>query len=80
MAKAPVDIRSLARTHTETCIRVLAGIVRSTKAADSARVGAAEALLNRGWGKPTQPLSGDGENPVIVQLIERVIRRPNAEN
>jgi hypothetical protein len=76
MAKAPTDIRSLARSHTETCVRVLAGIVRQAKAPHSARVQAAQVLLDRGWGKAAQPLTGDGENPVVVSLIERVIREP----
>lgn len=51
MAKAPLEIRSLARGHTELCIRTLAAIVAQPKAADSARVAAARELLDRGWGK-----------------------------
>lgn len=43
----------------------------------SARVAAAEALLSRGWGKPTQPISGDDENPLkIIQRIETSIVDP----
>lgn len=59
MAKAQADIRSLARSHTETAIKTLAGIMSQTSAPAAARVTAAEALLNRGWGKPTQPLGAD---------------------
>jgi hypothetical protein len=54
MAKALTDIRSLARVHTETCIRVLAGIMQQTDAPPAARVSAATMLLDRGWGKPHQ--------------------------
>jgi hypothetical protein len=54
MAKATADIRSLARGHTETAIRVLAGIMAEKKAPHSARVAAAQALLDRGWGKPKE--------------------------
>lgn len=54
MAKTPTDIRSLARSHTETAIRTLAGIMREKDAPAAARVSAANALLDRGWGKPDQ--------------------------
>ena len=54
MAKAPSDIRSLARAHTETALRTLASIVTQKAAPASARVAAATALLDRGWGKPLQ--------------------------
>lgn len=60
MAKAPIDIRSLARSYTEMAIQTLAGIAQNGEQ-ESARVRAAEALLDRGWGKPAQPVDGDGE-------------------
>jgi len=41
-------------------IQSLAGVAQNGES-ESARVAAAEALLNRGWGKPTQPISGDEE-------------------
>ena len=58
------DIRDLAREHTETAINALVHIAESGKQ-ESARVAAASALLDRGWGKPTQPLSGDDAMPPI---------------
>jgi hypothetical protein len=76
VAKASADIRSLARAHTETAVRTLVGIMRQPKAPASARVAAAEAILNRGWGKPTQPIEG-GETP--IQFIQRVIVDPAAD-
>lgn len=54
MAKAKADIRSLARSHTESAIKTLAGIMNEPRAPAAARVSAAEALLSRGWGKATQ--------------------------
>jgi hypothetical protein len=54
MAKAPTDIRSLARAHTATAVKVLAGIMQQSDAPHAARVSAATALLDRGWGKPSQ--------------------------
>lgn len=71
MAKAKADIRSLARSHTESAIRTLAGIMNEKKAAAAARVAAANALLDRGWGKAAQPLTGDdGEGPLVIQIVK----------
>lgn len=77
MAKAPTEIRSLARSHTETAINVLAGIMSEQTAPHAARVAAAQALLDRGWGKPTQPVGGDDDAPPIIVRLERVIVDPN---
>lgn len=68
MAKAPLEIKSLARAHTESALNVLAGIMNEPEAQASARVSAAQALLDRGWGKAPQVIAGDQENPVRVVL------------
>lgn len=81
MAKAPIDIRSLARRHTRTAVNVLAGIMKSDAHPAAARVAAASALLDRGWGKATQPLAGeDGEPIKIISRIERVIVTPKDDD
>ena len=54
MAKTPTDIRSLARSHTATAVRTLVGIMKERRSPAAARVSAAIALLDRGWGKPEQ--------------------------
>jgi hypothetical protein len=51
MAKAPLEIKSLARKYTTQAIETLVHVMREPTAPPSARVTAAEALLNRGWGK-----------------------------
>jgi len=76
MAKTPTEIRSLARQHTERAISVLAGIMDEPQSGAPARIQAAEALLSRGWGKPTQPIAGDEENPLTIQQIVRKIIEP----
>ena len=84
MAKALADIRSLARAHTETAIRVLARIMEQDSAPETARVAAANSLLDRGWGKPTQPLAAvadpmeDATTNELRDLIE-TIRAINAQ-
>ncbi len=47
-------VEEAARAHTALAISTLAEIARSKKAPAAARVSAAEALLDRGWGKPKQ--------------------------
>lgn len=80
MAKAPSLIKSLARAHTETALKVLAGIMNQSDAPPAARVAAASTLLDRGWGKPTQPIAGDDDaDPVRLETIRRVIVDPNAD-
>jgi len=80
MAKTPTEIRSLARGHTESAINCLAGIMNKENAPEAARISAAVALLDRGWGKPVQAIVGGDEddNPInLLHRIERVIVRPS---
>ncbi len=73
MSKAPTEIRSLARSHTEKALNVLVGIMSETKAPPAARVSAANSILERGWGKAVQALAGaDGEGPILISRIEIV--------
>jgi hypothetical protein len=75
MAKQIKDLRSLARSYTEVAVQTLAGISKNGKN-ENARVAASSALLNRGWGQPTQTVSGEGEDgQIIVQIIQK-IREP----
>jgi hypothetical protein len=70
MTKATPDLRSLARAHTELSIQTLAGIARNSTS-DQARVSAAQALLDRGWGKAIQPHTGEegGDIRVVIRQI-----------
>ena len=78
MAKTPTEIRSLARSHTRSAILALAGVMRSKDATHAARVSAANALLDRGWGKPPQAMeNGEGGALELIHRIERVIVRPD---
>jgi len=52
--KSEASIKDLAREQTSQAIRTLVEIMESKKAPHSARVNAACALLDRGWGKPSQ--------------------------
>ena len=50
MSKALTEIRSLARSHTRTAINALVGVMKAKDASHAARVSAATAILDRGWG------------------------------
>lgn len=71
MAKAPADLRSLARAHTEMGLRVLCGIAQNSEN-DSARVRAVELLFERGWGKAPQTFADDEGNAISV-VIRHII-------
>ena len=76
MAKTLTQIRSLARSHTRTAVNVLVGIMRSNDATPAARVSAANAILDRGWGK-AQPFESGNDGAVKeIHRIERVIVHP----
>ncbi len=77
MARALTEIRSLARSHTRTAINILVGIMRSADATPAARVSAANAILDRGWGKAAQPPdNGEGGAAGLIHRIERIIVYP----
>lgn len=69
-------VRELARGHTEDAVRVLVAIMQGDAAALGVpsvpvrdRREAARELLDRGWGKPTQPIAGDDTmDPIRVGL------------
>jgi hypothetical protein len=77
MVRTLTEIRSLARSHTRTALNVLVGVMRSKDATPAARVSAANAILDRGWGKAPQAIE-NGENGALelVHRIERVIVHP----
>jgi hypothetical protein len=53
------ELRVLAREHAETALEALIKVCKSSDS-DSARVSAANAILDRGYGKPLQQIeSGD---------------------
>lgn len=58
--KALREVMDLARAKTEAAVETLAGIMADGSAPPAARVSAAIALLDRGWGRPVQGLHHSG--------------------
>lgn len=70
MAKAPIEIKSLARTHTQSALKTLASIMNEPSAPAAARVAAAQALIDRGWGKATQFVDATIRKTTAKQLSD----------
>lgn len=60
------EVRELARSYSVEAIERLAFWMRSDE--PKASVSASNLILDRAWGKPTQPLSGDEENPINISM------------
>jgi hypothetical protein len=66
------DVRSLARAHTPIVIKTLGGLAVSAES-EAVRVSACTVLLDRGWGKAAQPLTGAGGAEPIEVTIRTII-------
>ena len=62
--KSDFDIETLAKQHTAEAIAALLAALKSPRE----RVHAAAVLLDRGWGKARQNISGDKDRPLIVDF------------
>jgi hypothetical protein len=61
----------LARGYTNVCIKTLGGIATSGES-EQARIQAAAILLDRGWGKAAQPVTGEGGEGAIEIIIRNI--------
>jgi len=71
--KATASVREAAQSFTTDALSTLAEIMRDPEHPAAARVSAAQALLDRGHGKPTQSVELDGALDVSATVSE--IRR-----
>ena len=66
-------VKELARQYTEEAIRTLAELMRTGKP-DRTRVAAAEALLDRAWGRPAQAITGEDGGALEIRFVTQVPR------
>ena len=78
VARSVTEIRSLARSHTKTALNVLVAVMRNTKATPPARIAAANAILDRGWGKAAQAIENGDEG--ALELIHRIELRADFQH
>lgn len=74
--KELTEIQQLARRHAPDAIETLSGIMRDQSAPPPARVAAAVHLLDRGFGKPAQAVTGEGGGAIVVQIATGIDRDP----
>jgi hypothetical protein len=69
--KIPAEVKELAKAHTEEAIRTLAEVMGDSSAPHSARVNAAEKLLDRAWGKSESTVNvNDSRTPRDLSTAE----------
>jgi len=68
--KATASIREIAREYSEKAFNALVGVLEDEKSPAAAVVGAAKEILDRAYGKSTQPIAGDDEAPPIRHSID----------
>ncbi len=74
--KATASIKEIAREYTDEAIKALVGVLRSESG--PARVAAARELLDRAYGKPSQPVEGEIDVNAFIRTIERrVVKADN---
>lgn len=71
--KGLVNLRELARTFTEEAIQTLAECLHDGDG--RVRVAAANALLDRGWGKPVQPTEDQPEHDALAEMTDEELKR-----
>jgi hypothetical protein len=89
--KEEPGLRELCRQHTQLAVKLLLVVISNARAPAAARVSAACAILDRGYGKPPQALEltgGEGEQLFprdpkneleVARRIYHVLQRPLRE-
>jgi len=72
--KATESIRDAARLYTEDALRTLVEVMNDKEQPGPARVGAANAILDRGYGKPKQAVVGSLTGEMMLQILTGVPR------
>ena len=72
ISKMPEKLRELCRARTREAVVTLSEIMNDKKQPAAARVTAASALMDRGWGRPSQQIEVDVEHKLtFVDLLKR---------
>ena len=65
--RAPVDIAALAREHGPRCIQVAVDLLKDPDS--RIRLGALNAVLDRGFGRPNQNVTATGDGTLTLHLL-----------
>lgn len=70
--KATASIREIARKYTDEAVHALVSVMLDEEQPAAARVGAANSLLDRGYGKSATVLQGDEDGGAVQVNIIRL--------
>lgn len=69
-------LTDLAREHTPKAVQALVDVLDNGEASDAAKVSAATAILDRGWGRPKQDLGIEMKpDEATAALLEQARKR-----
>lgn len=77
--KVKLELREAAREHSQAALETLVGIMNDGEAPHAARISAANSLLDRGHGKPTQSLDVDHTANISNLMVNWVESNGNGE-
>lgn len=69
------SLSDLAKEHTETALTALISVLKDKRASASARVQAATALLDRGWGRPHQAVAPSSSRLSLADELQAAKQR-----
>lgn len=75
-SRVAAELRALAQGFGPEAVETLVAIMRNGETPPAARVSAAEKLLDRGFGKPVQQVTGEGGQPLFAGPITINLVRP----
>ena len=78
--KAIVEVQTLAREHSREAIEGLVRILRDEKTPPVAVVAAANALLDRAWGRPMQAVQHTGSIGGLGAILDAAFSRIESED
>ena len=67
--KATASIRDAAQAYTEDALRTLVEVMNDREQSGPTRVGAANAILDRGYGKPKQEVDAQLDMSLVVEIV-----------
>ncbi len=76
VSEATRSLAEMAKGHAEAALKILVEIAKNAEANDAARVSAANAILDRGYGKPRQSLEVDGA--MVGSMTVTYVTAPNS--
>lgn len=76
VSKAKRELAEMAKEHAELALETLVEVARNKGEAAAARVSAATALLDRGFGRPFQAMQITGADEGPIQTVQHVVIDP----